>query len=290
MKTDVQAQTRLSGAHGNDSNPTNPGPNHRDGLTELNMSENNMALELERRGKLLIRGHKPKIVGALTVGMIHELSNPITNILLTAGILQEDYENLPEEERLDMIDSLVKESERAQEIARKFSNFAGEGEIRSETLEVQNIIKGALQLARNKVKRAKVKVKGELAPELPAIYGDQRQLEQVFLNIVLNALDAMPGGGTLTISCESNTDEDSILVEFSDTGLGIPEESIQNIFEPFFTTKPDHESDGLGLSISLEIIKRHGGDIHVKSQPGKGSVFTIQLPTTKHPSDISNGQ
>jgi signal transduction histidine kinase len=222
--------------------------------------------------------------------MIHELSNPINNILLTAGVLQEDYENLPEEERLDMIDSLVKESERAQEIARKFSDFAGGGEIRSESVEAPNIIRGALQLARNEVKRAKVKVKGELAPDLPAIYGDQRQLELVFLNIVLNALDAMPDGGTLTMSCESNTDGNSILVEFSDTGLGIPEENIQNIFKPFFTTKPGYESDGLGLSISLEIIKRHGGDIHVKSQPGKGSVFTIQLPTTEHPSDISKDQ
>jgi len=236
-----------------------------------------MAPELERLSELLIHGHKPKVVGMLTPGMIHELSNPLNNILLTAGILQEDFSDLPEEERLEMIDALVRESERAQKIARKYMDFAGDSEYESKPHEARDIIEGALLLARNKMKRAKVKVKGNLAADPPRISCDRHQIEQVFLDIILNALDAMPGGGILTVSCSSDAGANSVLVEFADTGLGISEENIQRIFEPFFTAKPARESDG--------VIRNHGGDIRVTSREGEGATFTIRLPAIKNAAD-----
>ena len=103
---------------------------------------------------------------------------------------------------------------------------------------------------------------------------------------MLNALDAMPKGGTLSISCNSTTDRELVSVEFTDTGVGIPEHRISDIFNPFFTTKPDAKGTGLGLSVSLGIIRRHGGDMKVRSEVGKGTTFSVFLPVTKVPADI----
>jgi signal transduction histidine kinase len=127
-----------------------------------------------------------------------------------------------------------------------------------------------------------------MAPNLPPVYGDRRQLEQVFLNIVLNALDAMPEGGTLGISCNNTPDRELVSVEFTDTGIGIPEQRISDVFNPFYTTKPDAKGTGLGLSVSLGIIRQHGGDIKVKSQVGKGTTFSVLLPVAKVPADMSD--
>jgi len=108
----------------------------------------------------------------------------------------------------------------------------------------------------------------------------------VFLNIVLNALDAMPKGGTLSISCNTTGDRELVSVEFADTGVGIPEHRISDIFNPFFTTKPDAKGTGLGLSVSLGIIRQHGGDMKVRSAVGQGTTFTVLLPVAKVPADI----
>ena len=169
------------------------------------MAMNHMMMQLVRRHEMLVQAHKLKAVGTLTAGVAHELNNPINNIMLTAETLREDYEDLPDEERLDMVNDLVAQSERAQKIVRNLLDFARESEIESEAHEVQDLIEDTLRLATNQIKLAKVKVKGDLAPNLPPVYGDRQQLEQVFLNIVLNALDAMPEGGTLSISCNSTS-------------------------------------------------------------------------------------
>jgi signal transduction histidine kinase len=182
-----------------------------------------------------------------------------------------------------MINDLVKESERAQRIVRNLLDFARESGLESEQYDVERIIEDTLQLATNQIKLAKVKVKGEVAENLPHIFGDRRQLEQVFLNMVLNALDAMPDGGTLTIACKNTKDREFVSIEFIDSGIGIPQERISDIFNPFFTTKPDAKGTGLGLSVSLGIIKQHGGDIRVKSEVGKGTTFTVLLPVAKVP-------
>jgi len=251
------------------------------------MAMNHMMLQLVRRHEMLVQAHKLKAVGTLTAGVAHELNNPINNIMLTAETLREDYESLPDEERLDMVNDLVGQSERAQKIVRNLLDFARESEIESEAHEVQDLIEDTLRLATNQIKLANVKIKGDLAPNLPPVYGDRQQLEQVFLNIVLNALDAMPNGGELSIACNSTSDRELVSVEFTDTGIGIPEQRVSDVFNPFYTTKPDAKGTGLGLSVSLGIIRQHGGDIEVKSEVGKGTTFSVFLPVAKVPAEIA---
>ena len=271
----MQASRRIADG---DLTPIRPAKKYRDEFSELAMAMNHMLLQLVRRHELLVQAHKLKAVGTLTAGVAHELNNPINNIMLTAASLLEDYEDLDDTERLDMANDMVSESERAQRIVRNLLDFARESDLESEQYEIQDIIEDTLKLASNQIKLGKVKVKGELAENLAPIVGDRQQLEQVFLNIVLNALDAMPDGGALTISCNNVQNKDFVSTEFTDTGQGIPEEKITDIFNPFFTTKPDAKGTGLGLSVSLGIIKQHGGNIKVRSQVGKGTTFTVLLP------------
>jgi two-component system NtrC family sensor kinase len=279
----MQASRRIADG---DMTPIRPGKGYRDEFSRLAIAMNHMMLQLVRRHEMLVQAHKLKAVGTLTAGVAHELNNPINNIMLTAETLREDYQDLPDEERLDMVNDLVAQSERAQKIVRNLLDFARESEIESDAHEVPDLIEETLQLATNQIKHAKVKIKGDLAPNLPPVYGDRQQLEQVFLNIVLNALDAMPEGGSLTVVCNSTRDRELVSVEFTDTGVGIPEQGISDVFNPFFTTKPDAKGTGLGLSVSLGIIRQHGGDIKVKSELGKGTTFTVLLPVAKVPAEI----
>jgi signal transduction histidine kinase len=273
-----------------DMTPIRPGKRYRDEFSQLAMAMNHMMMQLVRRHEMLVQAHKLKAVGTLTAGVAHELNNPINNIMLTAEALREECDELPQQERLDMVDDLVAQSERAQKIVRNLLDFARETEIESEAHEVQDLVEDTLRLATNQIKLSKVKVKGDLAANLPPVYGDRQQLEQVFLNIVLNALDAMPEGGTLGISCSTTRDRERVSVAFSDTGVGIPEQSISDVFNPFFTTKPDAKGTGLGLSVSLGIIRQHGGDIEVRSDLGRGTTFTVLLPVAKVPAEIGDDE
>jgi signal transduction histidine kinase len=281
----VQAATRM--AAGN-LTPIMPRRKYYDEFSELALAMNNMMLQLVHRHELLVQAHKLKAVGTLTAGVAHELNNPINNIMLTASMLQEDYQELSEEQRLDMTNDLVGESERAQKIVRNLLDFARESNIETQAIRAEDIVAETLQLASNQVKLAKVKVSGELDESIPPIYGDRQQLTQVFLNIVLNALDSMPQGGKLGISIRNTKNRDFVAVEFADSGTGIGEQELKSIFDPFFTTKPDAKGTGLGLSVSLGIIKQHGGDIQVRSRINEGTTFTILLPIAQVPADISD--
>ena len=269
-----------------DLTPITPQKGYRDEFSQLAMAMNHMMVQLTRRHGMLAQAHKLKAVGTLTAGVAHELNNPINNIMLSSNVLRDDYEDLSDEERLELADDLVSQSERAQRIVRNLLDFARESEIEADAHEVQDIIEATLRLAANQIKLAKVKVKGEIAANLPPVHGDRQQLQQVFLNIVLNALDAMPDGGTLTISCRNTSDREQVAVDFSDTGVGIPEHRIADVFNPFFTTKAGAKGTGLGLSVSLGIIRQHGGDMKVRSQVGKGTTFSVLLPVSKVPADI----
>jgi len=223
-----------------------------------------------------------------TAGIAHELNNPLNNVMLTASMLQEDFHGLSKKECLELVNDLVGESERAQKIVRNLLDFAREGEMESESSSVQRLVEETLRLASNQIKLAKVKVESEMEENLPPIYGDRQQLEQVFLNLVLNALDAMPDGGVLKIKVSNTTDRESVAVTFEDTGIGIPKQHLGDIFDPFFTSKKAAKGTGLGLSVSLGIIQGHGGDIRVESEVGRGTVFTVLLPVAKVPADIAH--
>jgi signal transduction histidine kinase len=269
-----------------DFTPITPVRKYHDEFSHLAVAMNSMMIQLAHRQDLLVRAHKLKAVGTLTAGVAHELNNPINNIMLTASSLQEDYEGLTDEDRLDMVKDLVGESERAQQIVRNLLDFARESTVQLQPVNPQRLVEETLRLASNQIKLAKVKVRGEIDSNLPPVYGDFQQLTQVMLNIVLNALDAMPGGGTLTIALRTPSGKDQIAVEVTDTGIGMPEQVLANVFDPFFTTKSAATGTGLGLSVSLGIIRQHGGDILVRSKVGEGTTFTVQLPVAMVPAKM----
>jgi two-component system, NtrC family, sensor kinase len=266
--------------------PITPLRKYRDEFSNVNLALNHMMQELKRRQEQMIESHKLRAIGTLTAGIAHELNNPLNNITLTAALLEEDYKNLNDEQRLEMVRDLLKEAERSGLIVRNLLDFARESEIKIEHLDIADLIRETLKLAQNQVKLKGAKVETSLPENLPIIHGDRRQIIQVLLNIILNAVDAVNKGGKLSISASRSTMPEFITITFKDDGCGIPSHILPSIFDPFFTTKSTGKGTGLGLSVSRSIIKEHGGDITVESQIGKGASFHVHLPVAKIPAEL----
>ncbi len=271
-----------------DFTPLKPQRSYRDELSNFALALNTMMRELAHRQDVLVQSHKLSAIGTLTSGVAHELNNPINNITLTAEMLKEDYRTLSDEERLDMVNDLVEQAARAQKIVRNLLDFARESEITTEKLDVAEVLRGATSLAANQIRVSGAKIALQLATNLPAIHGDRQSLIQVFVNLLLNALDAVGKGGRVQIAAESEHDQGRVRVTVADNGQGIPAHILPNIFDPFFTTKPRGRGTGLGLSVSLGIVRQHGGDIHVESKPGIGTTFTVLLPAAMVPGLYQN--
>jgi signal transduction histidine kinase len=269
-----------------DLTPIMPARKYRDEFTNMNLALNHMMYELNRRQQQMIESHKLRAVGTLTAGIAHELNNPLNNITLTAFMLEEDYNSLDDNERLEMVRDLIKEAERSKNIVRNLLDFVREGEIQTEHLSIADLISETIKLAQNKIKLRGVKVKAAFPENMPFIHGDRQQLVQVFLNIILNAVDAMSKGGILKISSPHSDLPDFILVKFEDNGCGIPHHMLSSIFDPFFTTKTTGHGTGLGLSVSKGIIEKHGGDFSVESEVGKGTIFYVSFPMAKIPATL----
>jgi signal transduction histidine kinase len=281
LKVLMDATQRI--ADGDITTPIMPVRRYRDEFTELSLAMNSMMDQLAQHQEQLIKAHKLKAVGTLTAGVAHELNNPINNIMLTAAMLQEDYLEIEDTERLDMIKDLVDEADRSQKIIRNLLEFAREQEIDTQLLQVGDILEESLQLVTNQLKLCKVKVERRFANNLGPISGDKQQLTQVFLNLTLNAIDAMPNGGTLAIETDTIREGSFLKVDFTDSGTGIADHIKHHIFDPFFTSKPQGKGTGLGLSVSLGIIRKHGGDILVDSRIGEGTTFSVLLPMANIP-------
>lgn len=266
-----------------DFTPIPPARRFRDEFSNLAMALNTMMRELAHRQEVLVQSHKLQAVGTLTAGVAHELNNPINNITLTAEMLKEDYASLSDEGRLEMVGDLVAQAERAQKIVKNLLDFARESEIRTELLDVAGLLRGTASLAANQIKLSGAKIALEIPENLPPVHGDKQALSQVFLNLLLNALDAVGKGGQVTIAAGGAAEPGFVRVDVADDGHGIQPHVLPNIFDPFFTTKSGGKGTGLGLSVSLGIVRQHGGDIRVESLPGKGSTFTVLLPAVKVP-------
>jgi signal transduction histidine kinase len=282
LKVLMDATRRI--ADGDIATPIMPVRRYRDEFTELSVAMNSMMHQLAQRQEQLIKAHKLKAVGTLTAGVAHELNNPINNIMLTAAMLQEDYSEIADAERLDMVNDLVEQADRAQKIIRNLLEFAREREIDTHLFQIDEILEESLQLVTNQLKLCKVKVERRFAANLGPVSGDKQQLTQVFLNLALNAIDAMPDGGTLTIETDIIRDGSFLKVDFTDSGTGIADHLKPHIFDPFFTSKSQGKGTGLGLSVSLGIIRKHGGDILVDSRINEGTTFSVLLPMAKVPS------
>jgi signal transduction histidine kinase len=280
----LMAAARRIGA--GDFSPIVPVRKSRDELTDLAIAINRMTHELERRQEFLLQSQKLRAVGSLTAGIAHELNNPINNIMLTAAVLEEDVESMSEGEKRELIGDIEEQAERARRIVSNLLDFARESEITTERLKIQEVVGTAVNLAANQLKLSRIRLVREIHDDLPEIVGDPQYLSQVFLNIILNAADAMAGGGMLSLSGHVTADNAFLAIDISDTGPGMPPQVLSAIFDPFFTTKSSGGGTGLGLSVSLGIVQKHGGDIKVSSKLGEGSTFTVILPLA--PSDPIN--
>ena len=220
------------------------------------------------------RSEKLASVGRLAAGVAHEINNPLTGVLSFACMLREK-ENMDDQDREDL-DLIVHETTRAAQIVRGLLDFARERQVVKTPLDLNEVVRQTMRLLGNQKAVQGIVIVEDLADALPAVEGDAHQIEQVMLNLAMNACEAMPNGGTLLIS--SLAADGKVIVKFTDTGCGIKEEHLDQIFEPFFSTKPVGKGTGLGLSVSYGIIEEHGGALEVESQEGKGSTFTVVLP------------
>ena len=271
-----------------DFSPITPVRKYRDEFTQLAEAFNRMIRELDSRHTILIESHKLRAIGTLVAGVAHELNNPLNNTMLTSSMLREDFHTLDDREKLEMIDDLLHETERSQRIVRNLLDFARESETRITPLQIESIVEDSIRLVANQARLAKVRLETDFAKDLPAVHGDEQMLKQVFVNLLLNAVDVLPPRGNLLIGIHKDEQPGFIAVAVRDSGPGIPEHVRSRIFEPFYTTKHRGKGTGLGLSVSRGIIRKLGGYIRVTSTVGAGSTFTVLLPTTEIPSQISS--
>jgi two-component system NtrC family sensor kinase len=230
----------------------------------------------------VLHSEKLAALGRLAAGVAHEIGNPLTSISTFAQLLREMATDEFSQNSLDVINNHI---QRITEIVRRMSTFSRADSMNTKYIQINEILTSTLDLMRlDKRMKSTIEIGGALDPDLPKTMIDEGQISQVFINIILNALDAMPDGGKLTVTTRHGKDDhghDTIMISFADTGIGIGKVELEKIFDPFYTTKEVGKGTGLGLSVSYNIVKRFKGDIKVESEPGKGTVFTIILPVEK---------
>ncbi len=261
-----------------------PARPYRDEFSELAMAINMMIKELEFRQKILIQSHKLQAMGSLIAGVAHELNNPINNIMLTSSMLKEDFGTLSDAEHLEMIEDIINETDRSKRIIFNLLDFARDREKKVEPLDMGNIVKETLKLAANQISLKGLNIDLSVIPDLPTVLCDRHQMIQVFLNVLINALDATPKGGGIKIDVGTSNTAKFLTVKITDSGPGIPEHVIPSIFDPFFTTKSKQGGTGLGLSVCQGILSKLNGDISAYSDQDIGTTFTVALPLTKNDS------
>ncbi|MBN1608364.1 MAG: HAMP domain-containing protein [Polyangiaceae bacterium] len=264
-----------------DFSPIFPARRYRDEFTGLVLAMNRMMHELHRRQEMLADAQKLRAIGTLTAGVAHELNNPLNNISLTVESLLEDYETLRDEERLSMARDLLAQTERAQGVVRSLLDFSRQRQPRMEALDIGALLSQTNKLLANQVKLAHTRLEFSVAEGLPPVRGDGQQLAQVFVNLYLNAIEAMGRDGHLQVVARSQDDRPGFVrVDIRDSGRGIPDNALRYIFDPFFTTK-GAKGTGLGLSVSYGIVAKHEGTIEVESKVGEGTTFSVLLPVAR---------
>ena len=232
------------------------------------------ARELEKSQAQLVQAERLAAMGRLAASIAHEINNPLQAIHNCLHLTLR--KPLDEEKKTRYLSMAQEEVERLITILQRMLEFYRPSKEGMAPTDVYVIIENVLALSSKRLQRGKITVTKKLTPDLPTIHAVSDQLKQVFLNIVINAIEAMPQGGELCIETKLSEDGDELSVAFTDTGVGLSEKEQENIFEPFFTTKA--MGTGLGLSVSYGIIERHGGRIKIQSEPGKGATFTVCLP------------
>ena len=255
-----------------------------DELGELADTINYLAETLKERDEKIKEFTKSRImaserlalVGQLSANVAHELNNPLTGIVTYAHLL---LEKIPSEHpSIDHINKIVVQADRCKEIIRGLLDFSRQRQPNKTLCDTNAILQNCISLVENQALFHNITVKKDFSTDLPMAVLDPSQMERVFINLIINAAEAMDGNGCLTMATRLNQSSQSIEIDFIDSGHGIEEENITKIFDPFFTTKEVGHGTGLGLAISFGIVKKHQGNITVRSVLGKGSTFRVHLP------------
>jgi len=230
----------------------------------------------------LVRSVKLASLGQLSAGIAHEINNPLTAVLSYSSLLLERVEGEKEKKWLSVV---VDETKRCRNIVAGLLEFSRQSTPEKSQTKINDVILRAISLVENQESFHNIKILKDLAPDLPELNVDRGQMHQVFMNLLINSADAMKGIGTVSVESRLSVVESKVApprsfveVSLSDTGCGVPAENLERLFDPFFTTKGPTEGTGLGLSICFGIVKRHNGDITVKSVVGQGSTFCVKLP------------
>lgn len=241
---------------------------------------NSMSEELGNREEELIQSKKLASLGILTAGVAHELTNPLNNISMIAQTYAELYDKLGGRDRVELMSKVEEETERIRKIVKNLLDFSKPKDSNPNEADINSVIQKTLTLVQNMIDVSNITTKVNLDDGLPLVFIDEHQIQQVLVNLITNAVQAMSSGGRLVISSRPGKNGDSVEIGVADTGKGIPPEFLPHVFDPFFSTKGDGGT-GLGLSVSYGIIKNHKGDIRVESKVGVGTTFTIELPLYK---------
>ncbi len=248
-------------------------------LDHLQLTQESLEKSLELLHEKQKESEKRVSLGFLVSGVAHELNNPLNNISLTAETMREDLNELSHEELVEYIQDILSQCERAQQIVENLLDFAGARKTsHKKKLDVIRVVNESIHLIANQLKMNNIDLHVNIPNSVLYLKGNRSKLEEVFINIIVNAIQAMKEAGTLAIDVKPDVDNKNVLIKISDTGDGIPEEDLKNIFEPFFTTKPTGEGTGLGLSVAQSLVMEHKGEISVESKIGAGTTFTIKLP------------
>jgi len=238
-----------------------------------------MKKELENAQIQILQSEKMASLGKLAAGVAHQLNNPLSSITLFTQLMLEEYK-LEDGARNDLT-RIYKESQRCRDTVKELLEFARQTRQEMRPHDINNAILRTMFLLENQTLFHNIEIEKELSSSLPEVYGDIQQLNHIFMNVILNAADAMEGNGKLTLKSYQSLHGDAIIIEISDTGPGIPQNILPHIFEPFFTTKEEGKGTGLGLSLVYSMVDNHRGRIYAKSRIGEGTTFVIELPAAK---------
>jgi signal transduction histidine kinase len=229
--------------------------------------------------------HQDKMMslGRLAASVVHEINNPLAGVLNYLRLMIRQTEKMPATDPLRpqflrYLELSESETARCSHIVSNLLSFSRLRPPAMDRVPLAELVERSAVLSRHKLELSNIALVLDVEPGLPDLYGDINQLQQCLINLVFNAVDAMPEGGRLTISAHKDADRGLALIQVSDTGQGIAPEDLPRIFEPFFTTKKDGYGVGLGLSTVYGIVDRHGGRIRVESRLGEGARFTLELP------------
>jgi two-component system NtrC family sensor kinase len=246
-----------------------------DELGELATSFNAMTGRLEEARGRLLQSERLSSIGRLSAGIAHEINNPLTGVMLMAGSLMERLP--PGDPRRETLKSIVNETTRCGEVIKGLLDFARPRTPVKVAAPIDDVLERAATLVRRQAEARKVSIDVGREGPSPVAAIDAAQVLQVILNLLLNAVDATPEGGRVRVA--RRVDGASVEIDVADDGAGIAPERLSQIFEPFYTTKEAGQGTGLGLAVSWGIVEQHGGTIAVRSEQGKGSTFTVRLPS-----------